>query len=166
MVTRAVTSVRVGSGQGLGRGNTAIRVIGTERIDRRLNAIARRQAQYGRILQQAIRALVREVLRRVPYVTGRLYRSFRVNVTANYITLSFNTVYANRVNEESRRNARYFQRGLRAGITAANATRRQSPDGVIGARFQNMGIRRIGNGNIEARVSYRGLSSSTLARRR
>ena len=169
MVTRAVVSTRVGTGQrAVGRGtNTAVNVLGVRRVERRLNDIARNQRQFAPVLQQAIRALVKEVLRTTPVVSGRLYRSFRLQVQRSTITMQFRTPYANRVEQTSRRNARYFQRGLRRGITRANAVRRVMQDGsVVQYRFRNLGIRPYGYGRLEATISYTGGAGGTVIRGR
>ena len=160
MVTRAIGGAVTGVTRlaGRGRGNQAVRVIGAEAVERRIDRIARQQGQFAQVLQQGIAALTRELLRTTPVVTGRLYRSFRINVTSSTIVLSFNTRYAFRVNETSRRNARYVQRGVRRGIAAANRISRATGDGQV-VRFRYMmqrgGVQRKGRGGIQISVTYR-----------
>lgn len=156
----ARTTARVGSGQSLGRGNTAINVLGAKRLERRVANIGRIQNQFAPVLRDAIKAMVREVLRTTPVVSGRLYRSFRIQVQRNTITMQFRTPYAFRVNATSRRNMRYVERGLARGIRRANAVKRTVGDGsVVQFRFRRLGVMRYGYGRIEATISYTGVGN-------
>ena len=158
MVTRTVS--RVGAGQALGRGNTAINVLGAKRLERRVANIGRIQGQFATVLRDAIKAMVREVLRTTPVVSGRLYRSFRIQVQRNTITMQFRTPYAARVNATSRRNMRYIERGLARGIRRANAVKRIVGDGsVVQFRFRRISIMRYGYGRMEATVAYTGVGN-------
>ena len=138
--------------------NTAISVFGSDALDRRVQRISAKLEVSGTVLQRAIRELSREVLRRTPVDTGRLYRSFRINLGARRITLRFQARYAIHVNYRSRRNMRFVERGLRIGIRRANQIRRVVSDGaVVQFRFKLLRVESWGRGGIQAILSYEGL---------
>lgn len=102
--------------------NVEIRVIGTEAIERRIRNVERLSTGAAPALRRAIGTLVRELARRIPVRTGRLYRSLRiVNLPNNRIRIFFTAPYAIYANYRSKRNARYIERGVRAGVRQANA---------------------------------------------
>ena len=145
--------------------NTAINVLGADAINARLNRLrytpnnrnilrARLRATLGR----AIRAIVNDILRTCPVITGRLYRSFRFQVAGDSIRLTFRAPYAWRVNETSRRNKRYMERGLRRGISKANIIGKQPSQSGVTLVFKRRGpIQRAPNGGIVAVVAYEGI---------
>ena len=141
------------------RANTAVNVFGTEVVDARIQRIQRRLGQFRVVLQEALRHLVRELLRRVPVRTGRLYRSFRIRVTRTQVLLTFEAPYAIYANALSKRNRMYIERGLRAGIRRANATQRTTSDGAtVRFQFRRQSIRRWGRrGGAQVILNYRGL---------
>ena len=121
---------------------TAVQVYGARRIERRLTDIQRRispEAMRGRgdAFRRALRALLRQVLRRVPVITGRLYRSMRVRmVDARTLAVRFTAPYAKYPEERSKKNRRYFARGIDAGLRAA---RTAGLSGGVRVRFRRHG---------------------------
>lgn len=105
-----------------GRGNTALKVIGSSKLNRRLTDLERRFARQGDFLAHALRIIAAEVLRRTPVRTGKLYRSFRVHpLGSSYVILEFSAPYAFWPEVRSKRNRGFARRGAIAGIKKANS---------------------------------------------
>ena len=107
--------------------NTAINVLGVREFNRYVNRVE--QDTYDssnsmRTTRQASRVIYRSLLSRTPFVTGNLASSLRVNVqrsrSTTIISITYNAIYANRVNRTSRRNRNFIQRGLRDAIRRLN----------------------------------------------
>lgn len=136
--------------------NIAINVVVPRSLNRRINRVSNNLKFTVEVLRAAVRSLIREVLKTTPFVTGRLYRSFRISNNEGYLLLEFRAPYAYRVEKTSRRNMNYLRRGLRRGLARANATRFSTPDGtLVGYHFRSRGIRRRDNGGIMVAISYR-----------
>ena len=131
--------------------NTAINVIGRQSIDRRLTRLNQALDRGPASTARAIRALLEEVLRRVPVITGRLYRSLRLTFSRNRILITFRAPYAYYPHVRSRRNRRYLDRGLRIGIRRANAVLRSQGTGLM-LRMRGT-ARRIRGAQLQATVS-------------
>ena len=138
------------------RANTALNVIGDKKIDRRLQDLQRRIRAHGTLFRQAIPMLVREVIKRIPVRTGRLYRSFRIQITDTQLIMRYTAPYAIYANERSKLNRRYIQRGLRAGIARANALRLNLGGGLTAAlRLRTQRVGRYGRqGSAEVVINY------------
>lgn len=133
----------------IGRSNTAVRVLGADAVQARVN----RARTANRSLLIALRALLRQVARRVPVVTGRLFRSLTTRLEnlgpgVFAFTIRFRAPYALWPEIRSRLNRRYFERGLTAGIAEANRFGKS-----VGIRFRRGPIRRVGRAaSIECRI--------------
>ena len=146
--------------------NTALQVYGDKRLAKRIDNVSARQFQktgvnVGSTMAFGARRIITEMLKRVPVVSGRLYRSFRFRIVGNLLYISYNTPYAHRVEQTSRRNKRYMIRGANAGVRAANAgvrsisTSLASRGAPAPARFRRVGpVMRKGKGGIEVTFQY------------
>ena len=141
-------------------GNTAARIIGSKRIERRTASVTRTHARFSPNFRLAIDRLVREILKRCPVITGRLYRSLRIKISGSEVVIRFTAPYAAYPEANSKRNAGDFRRGLRAGVTAANKISVGQRDGrPAGIRFRwQGGITRYGSkAQMQARIAYEGI---------
>ena len=129
--------------------NTAVRVYGTERLDRRLRQIQLRLVDRARpdqvLLTGAVRILTAQVVRRIPVITGRLYRSLRIVSQRGGFSVVLQAPYALWPELRSKRNARYFIRGLTAGVQQANRWLARRDQGPLRIRFRRGSIRRWGS---------------------
>ena len=107
--------------------NTARIIFGTRRLETNIGVRAGALRNVRGRLQAAIAGLLHGILRVVPVITGRLYRSFRLRRRGNNLLyLRFTAPYARWPEVRSKRNRFYFRRGLRAGVRQANAIARGS----------------------------------------
>lgn len=140
--------------------NTAENVIPNRQFRDRMRSLARRVGKStSELFQLALRRLVEELLRVVPVDTGRLYRSMRFNLTQTHLQIRFQAPYADYVNQRARLHKHYLQRGVAAGIRAANGTKRTVSDGtVVGWVFVLESIQRYGaKGAAEIMIRYQGI---------
>ena len=148
--------------------NTALQIYGADRITRRLNALrytpSNRNILRARLratLGKCIRALVQAVLRVCPVITGRLYRSFRFKIASDHISLTFQAPYAWWVEWRSKRNRKFFDRGIRAGVREANRIGANTGQSGVKLVWKRMGkIERVGTGKragMTVKVGYQGI---------
>lgn len=146
-----------------GRGNRADAVYGPAKIQERINRLAdvsrnpanRAVMDRRTLLGRMIRAMMGEILAYVPVITGRLYRSFRVRIHGNGITIWFQAPYAIYVEFKSRRNRHWFRRGLTSGIRKANQMSRSAErESGIRITFSSTQVMRRGRGGAVSEVTY------------
>ena len=130
--------------------NTAVRIYGQEKLDARLRRIQLRLTDRANpasinLTPAVTRIFMAQVIRRIPVRTGRLYRSLRVVPNRGGFNIVLQAPYALWPEVRSKANARYFIRGLTAGIRLANQWLARRDSGPFRVRLRRESIRRWGN---------------------